>query len=72
MNTRIENFMICSDIVYPDLISSKRKFKKVRELEEGELLGLIGQLKIGNKYLVLVCGKLLYQHDFKTYEVIGV
>lgn len=68
MNTRIENFTIYSDIVYPDLISDRREFKKVREISENEKNELIGKLNVANKYLVCVCGIYLYQHDYSLYE----
>jgi hypothetical protein len=63
MNTRIENFVIESDIVYPDLNSSKREFERVRRLSDDELRTLIGSLVIGNKYLVLVANTYIYRHD---------
>ena len=68
MQTTINNTVIESDVVYPDLISNKRQFKKVRIVSDEELKTLIGSLDIGNKYLVIVANKILYRHDAKVFE----
>jgi hypothetical protein len=67
MNIRIENYTIISDMVYPDFFSATPEFEKVEKLTEESVRELIGSLMIANKYIVLVCGKLLYQHDGVTF-----
>ena len=70
IKTRVERGNIYfSNEVYPMFGSETCPYRKVRELEEEEILCIFGNMKIANKYIIEHNGVLYYQHDFMCYLV---
>lgn len=62
--------VLYSNFMYPDLVSNKRIYKKVRtlsDLERSELLGEIGVKFVAKGCVIAFNNKLYYQNDSKVY-----